>query len=78
MTPPQHLFFFSKATLTGILEKSGFKIVKIVYPWKLVPWRLILYQTSPNLKKVLGPIGRLSAGVYLNLFDVMLVIAQKD
>jgi SAM-dependent methyltransferase len=77
MTPPQHLFFFSRATLTSMLEKAGFQVIEVSYPWKIVPWRLVLYQLSPRLKAVLGPIGRLPLSLYVNLFDAMFVIARK-
>jgi SAM-dependent methyltransferase len=77
MTPPQHLFYFSKATLSKMLAKTGFQVVEVSYPWKLVPWRLMLYQLSPRLKAALGPIGRLPLGLYVNLFDAMFVIARK-
>ncbi|MBF0504605.1 MAG: class I SAM-dependent methyltransferase [Candidatus Omnitrophica bacterium] len=78
MTPPQHLFYFSRRTMEKILEKTGFKVLKLSCPWKLVPWKLILYQISPFLKSFLGPLGRLSAGIYINLYDVMFIIAQKE
>jgi SAM-dependent methyltransferase len=77
MTPPQHLFYFSKRTLTRMLQKTGFEVVRVSHPWKLVPWRLILYQISPKLKRALGPLGELPLGIYVNLFDAMLVIARK-
>jgi SAM-dependent methyltransferase len=77
MTPPQHLFYFSKSTLAGLLEKTGFEMVETSYPWKLVPWRLVLYQLSPRLKNALGPLGRLPLGLYVNLFDAMFVLARK-
>lgn len=77
MTPPQHLFFFSKATLASMLEKIGFQVLEVSYPWKIVPWRLVLYQLSPRLKAALGPIGRLPLSLYVNLFDAMFVIARK-
>jgi len=77
MTPPQHLFFFSRKTLSAMLNAAGFEVVEICYPWKLVPWRLVLYQISPRLKNFLGPFGRLPVGLYVNLFDAMLLIARK-
>lgn len=69
MTPPQHLFYFSRRTLSRMLEKTGFEVVRVCYPWKVVPWRLVLYQISPWIKSLLGPLGRLPLGLYVNLFD---------
>lgn len=77
MTPPQHLFYFSRPTLTRMLEETGFEVVEFSYPWKLVPIGLILYQLSPRLKTALEPIARLPIGLYVNLFDAMFVIARK-
>jgi SAM-dependent methyltransferase len=77
MTPPQHLFFFSRGTLGRLLARAGFEPLEVSYPWKLVPLRLMLYQLSGGLKKILGPLGRLPIGLYVNLFDAMLVIARK-
>jgi len=77
MTPPQHRFFFSKTTMREMLTRTGFEIVEVSYPWKLVPLRLMLYQLSPRLKTALGPLGRSRFGLYVNLFDAMFVIAKK-
>jgi SAM-dependent methyltransferase len=77
MTPPQHLFFFSRLTLTRMLREAGFEVLEVSYPWKLVPWRLVLYQLSPRFKRLLGPLSQLPVGIYVNLFDAMLVIARK-
>ena len=77
MTPPQHLFFFSAKTLKEMLVRTGFEVLGISYPWKLVPWSLMLYQISPRLKTALGPLGRLPLAMYVNLFDAMFLIARK-
>jgi SAM-dependent methyltransferase len=77
MTPPQHLFFFSQKTMAAILRKDGFEILEVRHPWKLVPWRLLLYQISPRLQAALGPIGSLPIGLRVNLFDAMFVVARK-
>ena len=36
MTPPQHLFFFSKTSLAAILGRAGFQLVEVARPSKLV------------------------------------------
>ncbi len=46
MTPPQHLYFFSPKTLSMLLEKIGFRVVKVVKPWKTVPLGLMAYQIA--------------------------------
>ena len=78
MTPPQHLFFFSKKTLMTLLQRNGFEILSVSSPWKVVPIGLALYQVTrrAGLKiRVPGWLGRV--GVPVNLFDTMRVIARK-
>ena len=77
LTPPQHLFYFSRKTLTSMLERTGFEVLELAYPWKLVPLGLILYQLSPKLKTALGAVANLPLGLYVNLFDAMFVLARK-
>jgi hypothetical protein len=60
-----------------MLARTGFEALETSYPWKLVPWPLMLYQISPRLKTALGPLGRLPLALYVNLFDAMFVIARK-
>jgi SAM-dependent methyltransferase len=78
LTPPQHQFFFSRETLSALLARTGFEIVALFHPWKLVPLRLMLYQLGPGVKAALGPLGRMPLGVYVNLFDAMFVVARKS
>ena len=77
MSPPQHQFYFSRRTLSRLLQQTGFELLEIRYPWKLVPWPLVLYQLSPRLKTLCGFVGRVPLGLYANLFDAMFVIARK-
>lgn len=77
LTPPQHLFYFSKKTIRMLLEQNGFKILSIDYPFKFVPLSLITYQltriTKINFKFLNIP----KFGLYINLFDSMRIIAVK-
>lgn len=78
MTPPEHLFFFDRVTLARLLEAAGFDIVLIDRPWKLVPLGLILHRGTRRW----APAGRFArrlvgAGVPLNLFDTMRVVAIR-
>lgn len=78
MTPPQHLFFFSRKTLTALLERNGFEVLSVSSPWKLVPIGLALYQVTSRAGfrlTVPGWLGRV--GVPVNLFDTVRVIARK-
>ncbi len=79
MTPPQHLFFFSKRTLAAVLERAGFRIVQFARPAKLVPVSLILFQ----LARIVGLKPRAvswmnTTALPVNLFDAMRVVAVKE
>jgi len=78
MTPPQHLWFFSRATVTALLLRHGFRVHTVEHPWKLVPVALMMYQATryvggQGLVRRLMPSGRLP----INLFDAMRVIAER-
>jgi SAM-dependent methyltransferase len=78
MTPPEHLFFFDRATMTRLLERAGFEVVLLDRPWKLVPVGLIVHR----LLRRWAPGGRtarrlVTCGVPLNLFDTMRVVAIR-
>jgi hypothetical protein len=77
MTPPQHLFFFSRSNLTSLLQRLGLTVVHCARPWKLVPLGLAAYQAG----RLCGLRWRLNAlsgvGVPINLFDAVQIIARK-
>jgi len=80
MTPPQHLWFFSAQTLGALLERCGFRVETVAYPWRRVPLSLIAYQAS----RYIGPRAQaairrlpLSGGIPVNLFDSMHVTAAR-
>lgn len=76
MTPPQHLWFFSRKSLTTLLQRLGFEVLSVEYAWRRVPVSLIWYQLfRGSMRPLPGPLGRLLIPV--NLFDTMTVIAQK-
>ena len=78
MTPPQHLFFFTPESIGQLLRRTGFELVRISRPWKLVPLSLVLFQF---LRLVGGKPFRAEflsrVGVPVNLFDAMRVIARR-
>lgn len=79
MTPPQHLYFFSRPTLTRLLERTGFRVVECVRPWKVVPVGLAAYQLGARLGFRLRALESLTwLGLPVNLFDTVRVIAQRS
>jgi 2-polyprenyl-3-methyl-5-hydroxy-6-metoxy-1,4-benzoquinol methylase len=78
MTPPQHTFFFSPRTLTGIFEKMNYKVELVKRPWKLVPLSLAFYQLGSRLGLRFKPLEQLNLVVPVNLGDAVMVVARKQ
>ncbi|HTV21342.1 MAG TPA: class I SAM-dependent methyltransferase [Polyangiaceae bacterium] len=77
MTPPQHLWFFTRATLEATLQRSGFRLRGYDHPWKLVPLSMVVYQglrlagrSAPEWAR------KLPGGLPVNLFDAMRLVAE--
>jgi len=83
--PPQHLFFFSRKTIRQLLDQAGYKVIKIDYKGKWLSLRYLLNLYRQIYKNKLGQIlynliGDTRIGkipIYLNLFDNMIIYAQK-
>ncbi len=76
MTPPQHLWFFSQASLRALLERVGFEVVSVAYAWRWVPVSLIWYQLFRGAVRPLPErVGQVLLPV--NLFDTMTVVARR-
>jgi hypothetical protein len=78
MTPPQHLSFFTKASMSLMTEAAGRRIVEIAHPWKKVPLSLIAYQLQRMIGLIPRKVPALSS-LYLpmNLWDAIRVVAVK-
>lgn len=77
MTPPQHLWFFSRPTIERLLQRTGFRLLELSHPWKLVPLSLVAFQAL-RVAGLRGPswIRQLPGSLPLNLFDAMRVVAE--
>jgi SAM-dependent methyltransferase len=78
MTPPQHLWFFTRESVKRLAASLGLQVAACDHPWKIVPLSLILFQ----LKRMLGfgstgPSKGSGIGVPVNLFDAMRVVLRK-
>lgn len=78
MTPPQHLWFFTPASVERLAGSLGFHLETCDHPWKLVPLSLIAFQ----LQRIAGirP-GQSHAGsgigLPVNMFDAMRCVLRK-
>lgn len=84
---PQHLLFFSKKTLTRLLEESGFKIFEIKYEPQFVSLKYINHRLkgmypSSLFSKAFSLITKIpfisSSCLPVNLHDIMILYAKKN
>ena len=78
MTPPQHLWYFTRESLRRLAPSLGLSLARCDHPWKLVPLSLITFQ----LRRMLGVPQAHKAparaiGIPVNLFDAMRCVLRK-
>lgn len=81
MTPPQHLWFFTRTAMEYLAGRLGLELVSFGHPFKTVPLGLIAFQ----LRRMLGLAAQRNRatppaagiGVPVNLFDAMRVVMRK-
>lgn len=79
MTPPQHLWFFTRESMQRLSESLRLEVVSCSHPWKFVPLSLVFFQ----LARLLGMRARRHPlvsryGIPLNFFDAMRVVLRKS
>jgi SAM-dependent methyltransferase len=80
MTPPQHLWYFTKLSISKMAARYGLEMENFVHPWKRVPISLVLYQLRRMFAIKLPHEGLTffnHIGLPINLFDAMRVILRK-
>jgi len=78
MTPPQHLSFFTRASMTLMIENTGLQLVELSHPWKRVPLALLAFQLQRMAGMKPRKLSSLSSlGIPINLWDSMRVLAVK-
>jgi cyclopropane fatty-acyl-phospholipid synthase-like methyltransferase len=81
--PPTHLHYFSKATLCRLLERYGYAVRYCGYDGMhrsvdtMAYMILSLRHNRPRLYQKLQRTGLLNWSIYLNLYDILFVIAEK-
>ena len=78
MTPPQHLWYFSKDSIHRLAASLGLTVERFDHPWKVVPVSLILFQVGRMVGiRSAGASTASRLGVPVNLFDAMRVVLRK-
>jgi len=81
INPPTHLFYFSFKTLSQLLENSGFEVINRTYPGYSRSLASMLYLMFMKKKNAFSESAFFKmlqkVPIYLNLFDIMFVIAKK-
>ncbi|MEO5333523.1 MAG: class I SAM-dependent methyltransferase [Magnetococcus sp. YQC-5] len=82
--PPYHMHYFSRQTLSVLLQRHGFDVIHVSYPATYRTLRMILYlscnlrqDNSPVMIDFLNRLKFLDWNVPINLFDLMFVVARK-
>ena len=78
MTPPQHLWFFTRESLRRMAATLGLTMEHFEHPAKIVPLSLIMFQLR-RMIGLRGPLGAVAnqVGIPVNLFDAMRVVLRK-
>ncbi|MDO9413142.1 MAG: methyltransferase domain-containing protein [Pseudolabrys sp.] len=78
MTPPQHLWFFTRDGIGGMAKQLGLRMERFEHPWKIVPLSLIMFQLKRmfGLKPTRAAVAS-AIGLPANLFDAMRVVLRK-
>jgi 2-polyprenyl-3-methyl-5-hydroxy-6-metoxy-1,4-benzoquinol methylase len=78
MTPPQHLWFFTRDSIREMGERCGLTMTHFSHPGKVVPLSLIEFQLRRMLGLRATPATNGSGiGVPVNLLDAMRVVLRK-
>jgi 2-polyprenyl-3-methyl-5-hydroxy-6-metoxy-1,4-benzoquinol methylase len=78
MTPPQHLWFFTAASMQRLSRRLQLRLERLDRPWKIVPLSLATFQLRRMLGLAPARTSRAgNVGVPVNLFDAMRVVLRR-
>jgi SAM-dependent methyltransferase len=77
MTPPQHLWYFTRNAIERMARPFGLRMEAFDHPWKIVPLSLIAFQVRRMLGLRPAAAGSGQTGLPVNLFDAMRVVLRK-
>ena len=85
LTPPQHLYFFSQRSMSGLLKRHSFSVKEIHHHGKWVTVAFVLFKAQESFGRTIKPLstairwsGLQNAKININLGDIMTVVAQKS
>ena len=78
MTPPQHLWYFTRSSIERMARPFGLQIEAFDHPWKIVPLSLMVFQ----VRRIFGLRSTAASapshmGLPVNLFDAMRIVLRK-
>ena len=83
--PPTHLYYFSKNTLTRSANKAELEVINISHVGFSRSFRAILYglfvareKKYSWLYRLLTINGKIDLPIYLNFYDIMMLVAKKN
>ena len=84
LTPPQHLYFFSQRSMSGLLKRHSLSVKEIHHFGKWVTVAFVLFKAQESFGSIIKPLstalrwsGLQNAKMSINLGDIMTVVAQK-
>jgi SAM-dependent methyltransferase len=78
MTPPQHLWFFTPASMRSLSARLRLDLERLDHPWKVVPLSLVIFQVRRMLRfHSAGAPSTNDVGLPVNLFDAMRVVFRQ-
>lgn len=81
--PPVHLHYFSRKSLTTLLEKNGFEVIYTGHPGQyanlgsMLKIMLVVRNKMKPVYAFFEAVGLAKLNIYLNLFDLIYMIARK-
>jgi len=85
LTPPQHLFYFNKKSLEKFLTKYDFSVEKVTYLGKKITVNFLLFKARETFGSIVAPLqfisivlGLNNVKIYINLHDIVTIIARKN
>lgn len=83
--PPTHIHYFSRESITRLLNKFGLRVIDVSYPGS---WRSIRqisfnlfcfpYKGKENIFRLVNSSPLANINIYFNFFDIMQVVAKKS